>query len=199
MAESGGLLNRTGSQQPVTKQAKTRDFLSISLNLNSVLRLPVCREASRSLHNLLHRPEELRYGSRDVRTGEQRGRVLLEASRGARRAASSPVVLADAACVPALSLFFGVIHQLSCLKRMAEHRRADRVGNRRGRFDRGRRRSWSRRRACVGPAACRRVETIPNRVREFITRYLTSQLLPVLAAACGDRSAPSVTERVATD
>jgi hypothetical protein len=31
-------------------------------------------------------------------------------------------VFADAACVPALSLFFGVIHQLSSLKRMAEHR-----------------------------------------------------------------------------
>jgi hypothetical protein len=54
VAEGGGLLNRTGSRQPVTKQAKTRDFLSISLNLNSVLCLPMCREASRSLHNLLH-------------------------------------------------------------------------------------------------------------------------------------------------
>jgi hypothetical protein len=48
--------------------------------------------------------------------------VLLEASRAGRRAASSPVVFADAACVPALSLFFDVIHQLSSLKRMAEHR-----------------------------------------------------------------------------
>ena len=55
MAEGGGLLNRTGSHQAVTKQAKTRDFLSISLNRNSVLCLPMCREASRSLHNLLHR------------------------------------------------------------------------------------------------------------------------------------------------
>jgi hypothetical protein len=54
VAEGGGLLNRTGTHEAVTKQAKTCDFLSISLNLNSVLCLPMCREASRSLHNLLH-------------------------------------------------------------------------------------------------------------------------------------------------
>jgi hypothetical protein len=42
------------SHQRLAKQAKTRDFLSTSLNRNSVLCLPMDREPSRSLHNLLH-------------------------------------------------------------------------------------------------------------------------------------------------
>jgi hypothetical protein len=54
------------------------------------------REPTRLLHNLLHNPVELRDGSRQVRTGEQRAPVPLEASRDAWRAASTPVVLADA-------------------------------------------------------------------------------------------------------
>jgi len=62
VAEGGGLLNRTGSYQAVTKQAQTRDFLSISLDRNSVLCLPMRPEPTRSLHNLLHRPEKLRAG-----------------------------------------------------------------------------------------------------------------------------------------
>ena len=62
MAEGGGLLNRTGSHQTLPKQAKTRDFLQKSPDRNSVLCLPMRREPSRSLHNLLHSPEELRDG-----------------------------------------------------------------------------------------------------------------------------------------
>ena len=42
------------------EQAKTRDLLSISLDRNSVLRLPIRREPTRSLHNLLHRQRNLR-------------------------------------------------------------------------------------------------------------------------------------------
>jgi hypothetical protein len=64
VAEGGGLLNRTGSHQAATRQAKTRDFLSIFLNLNSVLCLPMCREASRSLHNLLRRAGGTLHGNR---------------------------------------------------------------------------------------------------------------------------------------
>jgi hypothetical protein len=48
------LLNRTGFLQTLTKQAKTRDFLSIPLDRISVLCLPMRRAPSRSLHNLLH-------------------------------------------------------------------------------------------------------------------------------------------------
>ena len=62
MAEGGGLLNRTGSHQALTKLAKTRNSLKESPDRNSVLCLLMRRESSRSLHNLLHRPEELRYG-----------------------------------------------------------------------------------------------------------------------------------------
>ena len=60
MAEGGGLLNRTGFHQTLTKQAKTRDFLSISLDRHSVLCLPMRRALTRSLHNLLHRAFVLR-------------------------------------------------------------------------------------------------------------------------------------------
>jgi hypothetical protein len=63
VAEGGGLLNRTGFHQALTKQAKTRDFLSISRDRNSVLSLPMRRAPTRSLHNLLHRPKELRVAS----------------------------------------------------------------------------------------------------------------------------------------
>jgi hypothetical protein len=56
VAEGGGLLNRIGFHQALTKPAKTRDFLSISLVRNSVLCLPMRGALSRSLHNLLHRP-----------------------------------------------------------------------------------------------------------------------------------------------
>jgi hypothetical protein len=49
------LLNRTGFHQALRKPAKTRDFLSISLDRNSVLSLPIRRELTRSLHNLLHK------------------------------------------------------------------------------------------------------------------------------------------------
>jgi hypothetical protein len=90
VAEGGGLLNRTGFHQALTKQAKTRDFLSISLDRNSVLRLPMRREPTRSLHNLLHRPEELRYGSRRVRNGEQRGPVLARAQSGREARCEQP-------------------------------------------------------------------------------------------------------------
>ena len=62
MAEGGGLLNRIGSHQALTKQAKTRNFLKESHDRNSVLCLLMRREPSRSLHNLLHRPDELRSG-----------------------------------------------------------------------------------------------------------------------------------------
>jgi len=41
VAEGGGLLNRTGFHQTRTKQAKTRDFLSIPLDRISVLCLPM--------------------------------------------------------------------------------------------------------------------------------------------------------------
>jgi len=62
VAEGGGLLNRTGSNQALTKQAKTRDFLKESHDRNSVLCLLMRREPSRSLHNLLHRPDEVLHG-----------------------------------------------------------------------------------------------------------------------------------------
>jgi hypothetical protein len=62
VAEGGGLLNRTGSHQALTKQAKTRNFLKESHDRNSVLCLLMRREPSRSLHNLLHRPDELLHG-----------------------------------------------------------------------------------------------------------------------------------------
>jgi hypothetical protein len=84
------LLNRTGFHQTLTKQAKARDFLSISLDRNSVLCLPIRREPTRSLHNLLHRPEELPYGSRHVRTGERRVRVLLETWADGENVAALP-------------------------------------------------------------------------------------------------------------
>ena len=58
------MLNRAGYPQTATKQANTRDFLHKSHGRNSVLCLPVRREPTRSRHNLLHRPEELRYGNR---------------------------------------------------------------------------------------------------------------------------------------
>ena len=62
MAEGGGLLNGTGSNQALTKQAKTRDFLKEFHDRNSVLCLLMRREPSRSLHNLLHRPDEVLHG-----------------------------------------------------------------------------------------------------------------------------------------
>ena len=62
MAEGGGLLNRTGSHQALTKQAKTFNFLKESHDRNSVLCLLMRREPSRSLHNLLHNPDELLHG-----------------------------------------------------------------------------------------------------------------------------------------
>jgi hypothetical protein len=70
VAEGGGLLNRTGAHQALTKTAKTRNFLKESNDRDSVLCLLMRREPTRSLHNLLHRPEELRHRSRHVRTGE---------------------------------------------------------------------------------------------------------------------------------
>ena len=62
MAEGGGLLNRIGFHQTLPKQAKTRNFLKESPDRNSVLCLPMRREPSRSLHNLLHRPDERLHG-----------------------------------------------------------------------------------------------------------------------------------------
>ena len=56
------MLNRTGSHQTLTKQAKTRNFLKESHDRHSVLCLLMRREPSRSLHNLLHRPDELLHG-----------------------------------------------------------------------------------------------------------------------------------------
>jgi hypothetical protein len=70
VAEGGGLLNRTGFHQALPKQAKTRDFLSISIDINSVPCLPMRRKPSRSLHNLLHGPKELRYGKPSEASGD---------------------------------------------------------------------------------------------------------------------------------
>ena len=113
MAEGGGLLNRTGSHQALTKQAKTRNFVKRIPDRNSVLCLPIvvsrhdhctiyctgrkelrCGKQSDVCERELSRRVRLPFGQRQNRGGGALGDVMNGLSAGPRQTIirSSPQV-----------------------------------------------------------------------------------------------------------